>query len=47
MTIHRSGDAAAALASTLGLRLDDISHANVAKLRARYPDGFVPGGGKR
>jgi NTP pyrophosphatase (non-canonical NTP hydrolase) len=29
-----------ALASTLGLSLDDVAAANIAKLRARYPDGF-------
>lgn len=27
--------------NVLGLRLEDIAAANVAKLRARYPDGFA------
>jgi NTP pyrophosphatase (non-canonical NTP hydrolase) len=30
----------AALANELGLSLDDIATANLAKLRARYPEGF-------
>lgn len=30
----------AALASTLGIPLEDIAAANVAKLLARYPEGF-------
>lgn len=37
----------AALASTLGLDMGDISEGNVAKLMARYPDKFVVGGGNR
>lgn len=28
-----------------GLTLAEVAEANVAKLRARYPDGFVKGGG--
>lgn len=31
-----------ALASALGVPLDDIAAANVAKLLARYPEGFDP-----
>lgn len=30
----------AAVAWACGVTLDDVAHANVAKLRARYPDGF-------
>lgn len=30
----------AAVASQCGLRLDDVAAANIAKLRARYPNGF-------
>lgn len=30
----------AALAEALGLSLESVAAANVAKLRARYPDGF-------
>ncbi len=30
-----------------GLTLAEVAQANVEKLRARYPDGFVPGGGVR
>lgn len=37
----------AACAEALGLRLDEIAQANMVKLRARYPDGFVMGGGNR
>lgn len=35
------------LASALGVSLDDVAARNVAKLRRRYPDGFVVGGGVR
>lgn len=34
-------------ASAAELSLDTIAAANIEKLRARYPDGFVPGGGNR
>ena len=34
-------------ASNLGLSLSDIAEANVNKLLARYPNGFVRGGGVR
>jgi NTP pyrophosphatase (non-canonical NTP hydrolase) len=37
----------AAVAKEHGLELARIAQSNVDKLRARYPDGFVPGGGKR
>lgn len=30
----------AVLAGECGLTLDDIAQANIAKLRARFPDGF-------
>lgn len=30
----------AALATTHGLRLEDVALANILKLRARYPEGF-------
>lgn len=35
------------LASLQGLTLQDVADANIAKLRARYPDGYVDGGGNR
>jgi NTP pyrophosphatase (non-canonical NTP hydrolase) len=35
------------LASHYGLTLRDIAQRNVDKLQARYPDGFVLGGGNR
>lgn len=35
------------LATDYDLSLAKIAQANVAKLRARYPDGFVTGGGIR
>lgn len=35
------------LATALGLSLEDVAAGNVAKLRKRYPDGFVVGGGIR
>tara|TARA_S200002703_G_scaffold128458_1_gene115246 strand:+ start:134 stop:481 length:348 start_codon:yes stop_codon:yes gene_type:complete len=34
-------------AANLQLDFDEVAEANVEKLRARYPDGFVAGGGKR
>jgi len=37
----------AAVASTLGLDLTAIAQRNVDKLKTRYPDGFVEGGGIR
>lgn len=37
----------AAVASDNSLTLQDIAEANVAKLRARYPKGWVKGGGVR
>ena len=30
------------LLDTLELEMDDVLEANIAKLRARYPDGFDP-----
>lgn len=36
-----------AVAGDNGLTLQDIAEANVAKLRKRYPEGFVKGGGVR
>ena len=35
------------IADLFGMRLQDVAIANNRKLRARYPDGFVPGGGIR
>ncbi len=35
------------LAASFGLTLEEIAGANRDKLRARYPDGFTPGGGAR
>jgi NTP pyrophosphatase (non-canonical NTP hydrolase) len=35
------------MAEVHGFTLEDVARANVAKLRARYPDGFVKGGGVR
>jgi NTP pyrophosphatase (non-canonical NTP hydrolase) len=37
----------AGLAATYELSLEDIARANLEKLRERYPDGFVLGGGIR
>jgi NTP pyrophosphatase (non-canonical NTP hydrolase) len=37
----------AMLAATFELKLEDIARGNVEKLAARYPDGFVFGGGRR
>jgi NTP pyrophosphatase (non-canonical NTP hydrolase) len=34
-------------AANLGIPLDEIAQANVTKLLARYPNGFVKGGGNR
>lgn len=34
-------------AESLGLKLSAIAAGNIGKLRARYPDGFVHGGGNR
>lgn len=36
-----------ALAQSIGSSLGEVAARNVAKLEARYPDGYVPGGGKR
>ena len=41
--VHELGDALwclAAVASDLGVTLDEVAEANVAKLRARHPNGF-------
>jgi NTP pyrophosphatase (non-canonical NTP hydrolase) len=35
------------LATARGLNLADIAHTNLEKLKRRYPDGFVVGGGNR
>lgn len=35
------------LASLHGMTLTDVADANIEKLKARYPDGFVHGGGRR
>ena len=35
------------VATLQGITLQEIADANIAKLKARYPDGFVPGGGVR
>lgn len=35
------------LAHSLKIDLEDVASANIAKLKARYPNGFVPGGGVR
>jgi len=37
----------ARIASVEGIELSEIAEANIAKLQARYPNGFVPGGGIR
>lgn len=37
----------AALATDYGFTLEDVARANVVKLKARYPQGFVHGGGQR
>jgi NTP pyrophosphatase (non-canonical NTP hydrolase) len=36
-----------AMADTFGLTIKEIAEANNRKLLARYPDGFIPGGGIR
>jgi NTP pyrophosphatase (non-canonical NTP hydrolase) len=36
-----------ALATDYGFTLEDVARVNVAKLKERYPDGFVKGGGNR
>lgn len=36
-----------AIAEDHNITLDEVAETNVAKLRARYPDGFVLGGGVR
>lgn len=35
------------IATLHGLSMEGIAHANMAKLNARFPDGWEPGGGKR
>lgn len=35
------------LSLALDVTMDEVESKNVAKLRERYPDGFVTGGGKR
>lgn len=35
------------LTASLGMTLQEVAESNSAKLRKRYPDGFVPGGGMR
>jgi NTP pyrophosphatase (non-canonical NTP hydrolase) len=35
------------MADLFGLTIEEVAEANQAKLRARYPDGFVKGGGIR
>lgn len=37
----------ARIAAIEGIRLSEVAEANIAKLQARYPNGFVPGGGVR
>ena len=37
----------ARIASIEGIKLSEVADANIEKLRARYPNGFVPGGGVR
>lgn len=34
-------------ATNLNIDLESVAEENVRKLRARYPDGFVEGGGRR
>lgn len=38
---------AAVAADALGIQFEDTARANITKLRVRYPDGFVEGGGNR
>lgn len=35
------------LMACAGITMEEVEARNVAKLRARYPDGFTPGGGIR
>jgi NTP pyrophosphatase (non-canonical NTP hydrolase) len=35
------------VATSFGFSMDEVSQRNGDKLAARYPHGFVPGGGKR
>lgn len=35
------------IATLFGIRLQEVAEANNRKLLARYPNGFVPGGGNR
>lgn len=35
------------IARSRGIPLEDVAYGNIAKLRARYPHGFVVGGGER
>jgi len=37
----------AAVAENYSITLEEVAQANASKLRARYPDGFVVGGGVR
>jgi len=37
----------ATVASTAEIPLSEVAEANIAKLQARYPEGFITGGGKR
>ena len=37
----------ATVATSLGVTLDEVAERNVAKLRARYPEGFVSGASSR
>ena len=37
----------ARLADIHSITLEELAEANIAKLRARYPEGFVHGGGNR
>lgn len=37
----------AAMCNTIGVDMDTVAHRNIRKLRERYPNGFVPGGGNR
>jgi hypothetical protein len=40
-------EAVSALGSMLKFNVQDVIAANSKKLRDRYPNGFIPGGGKR
>ena len=37
----------AGICSVLGISLESVMSQNIKKLEIRYPDGFVPGGGRR